>query len=386
GGAGTYPIIPKIHAAARKEIHHVTVMDVQGDRIVGRAIDIDGNTFDAFVYDKQAPNSPEEFISYEIYTLERDLGEAIQKLPIAKMDKKGVHVSEVLEIPNPFAVPIQMTFSWQNTNDWQVHPQQKSLMLQPGSPIRLPIEAHGATSPSYPLPVAQVSFSKADGEIAFRNDRVTFYPIKLVPTQTIRVKNSKKPISVDGDLSDAAWDNALTTDDFIDAQGSERPIRNVKVRLVRNDKTLYIAAQIEAPQGLTEKGSEGRDNARAPRDDHFRVHIGAGDQAYTFLITAHGAELDTRGKVTTENLKWNSAFKAVAVATKTGWLTEMAIPLADLLVEGQPLRINLARLDVTANRECELSPTFGPSPLDHRVPMYQGDWERTAGFASLVLK
>jgi hypothetical protein len=386
GGAGTYPIVPKIHAASRKQIHHVTVMDVQDDRIVGRAIDIDGNTFDAFVYDKQAPSSAEEFIAYEIYTLERDLGDAIRKLPVAQLSKKGVKIDQVIEVPNPFQVPIQMTFSWQGTNGWQVQPQQKIEMLQPGTPIRLVIKANGPANTSYPLPVAQLSFSKEDGEKAFRNDVVTFYPLKVSPDQTLRIQNTKKAPTVDGDLSDAAWKKAWTTDSFIDVQGSSRPMRQVKASMVKKDNLLYVAAQMEAPEGLTEKGYEGRDNSRAPRNDHFRVHIGVGDQAYTFLVTAHGAELDTKGRSTTENLKWNSTFKAVSVATENGWQTEMVIPLQDIQVEGQALRINLARRDVTANTECELSPTFGPSGLDHRVPMYQGNWEGVEGFATLQFK
>ncbi|MBT4139362.1 MAG: hypothetical protein HOE48_15685, partial [Candidatus Latescibacteria bacterium] len=386
GGAGTYPITPKTHAAARKEIHHVTVMDVQDDRIVGRAIDIDGNTFDAFVYDKQAPNSPEEFIAYEIYTLERDLGNAIRKMPVAQSNKKGVQVNQVLEVPNPFQAPIQMTFSWQGTNNWQVQPQQKTETLQPGTPIRLTINAKGPADAFYPLPTAQLTFSKADGEKAFRNDVVTFYPLKIVPNQTLNIPSTKKALTLDGDLSDAAWQRALVTDDFIDVQGSSRPQRQVKARLIKKDNQLYVAAQMEAPEDLTKKGYEGRDNSRAPRNDHFRVHIGVGDQAYTFLVTAHGAELDSKGRSTTENRKWNSTFKAVSVPTKNGWQTEMVIPLQDIQTKGQPLRLNLTRRDVTANTECEIAPTFGASGLDHRVPMYQGDWERVESFATVRFK
>jgi hypothetical protein len=386
GGAGTYPIVPKIHAAARKEIHHITVMDVQDDRIVGRAIDIDGNTFDAFVYDKQTPNSPEEFMAYEVYTIERDLGTAIRNMPNARLTKQAVQVDQILEVPNPFQVPIRMTFSWQGTNDWQVEPQQKMEMLQPGTPIRLSIKAKGPKDISYPLPVAQLAFSKADGEKAFRNDVVTFYPLKVVPNLSLRINTTRKALTLDGDLSDPGWEKAWTTDDFVDVQGSSRPMRHVKARLIKKDDALYVAAQMEAPDGLTQTGYEGRDNSRAPRNDHFRVHIGVGDQVYTYLVTARGAELDSKGRSTTENLKWNSSFKAVVVATKNGWQAEMVIPMTDILVEGQPLSINLARKDVTANTECEISPTFGPSSLDHRVPMYQGDWERVGGFATLQFK
>ena len=168
GGAGTYPIVPKIHAAYRRRVHHITVMDVQDDRIVGRAVDIDGNIFDAFVYDKQAESAPEEFIAYEMYLLERDLGEAIRKLPVIKTGPP--RVDEVLEVPNPFQAPVRMTFSWQGTNGWHVTPQAETRVLEPGSPIRLPIRAEGQTQALYPVPTARLEFATPEGKKVFRTD------------------------------------------------------------------------------------------------------------------------------------------------------------------------------------------------------------------------
>lgn len=139
---------------------------------------------------------------------------------------------------------------------------------------------------------------------------------------------------------------------------------------------------MEAPEGITESGYDGRDNLRAPRNDHFRIHIGVDDQTYTFLVTPHGTELDAKGK----DRDWNSGFRAVSMATEVGWKAEMAIPLRDLGVDGKPLQINLARRNATANTECELVPTFGRSNLDHRVPMFQGDWEAVERFAVLKLQ
>ncbi|MDP6038186.1 MAG: metallophosphoesterase family protein, partial [Candidatus Latescibacteria bacterium] len=183
GGAGTYPIVPKVHAAARRRVHHITVMDVEDDRIVGRAIDIDGNTFDAFVYDQQAENAPEEFMAYEIYLLERDLGEAIRKMPAIKTSATETNVDQWLEVPNPFKAPVRMTFSWQGTNGWEVTPQTETRVLEPGAPIRLRIQANNQGQTIYPIPTAQLEFAKPDGEKAFRNDVLKFYPLKIRPEQ-----------------------------------------------------------------------------------------------------------------------------------------------------------------------------------------------------------
>ena len=385
GGAGTYPIVPKNHAAFRRRVHHITAMDVQDDRIVGRAIDIDGNIFDAFVYDKQAENAPEEFMAYEIYMLERDIGEAIRKLPMLKTGDKAPSIDEWLEVPNPFQAPIRMTFSWQGTNGWEANPQTETRILDPRTPIRLHIQAKGQVKTPYPTPTALLKFATPEGEKAFRNDVLKFYPLKIWPEQNLKIQEAKTAINLDGDLSDTAWQSAISIDTFIDVQGDSKPLRQVKAQLIKKDGILYVAAQMEAPDDLTKRGYQGRDNSEAPRDDHFRVHLAVGNRAHTFLVTAHGAELDTRGGNSVEGRKWNSGFKAVTAATTDGWQMEMSIPLKDLNTTGQPLRINLVRRDVIANTECELSPTFGRSSLDHRVPMYQSDWVGIERFAVLQL-
>ena len=381
GGAGTYPVVPKVHAAFRRQTHHITMLEVMGDRILGRAVDIDGNIFDAFVMDKQAVNSPEEFISYEIYQVERDLGQAIRQLPLVPSNKEGVKIDTTLEVANPFQVPLRMVFSWKGANGWTLTPQQEVQILQPGVPFRIPIRAEARAGSFYPVPTAILHFTTPEGEKVFRNDLVSFFPVKLWPKRALKAVTVLKAPGVDGDLSDECWTRAIKVDDFVDVQGNNRPMRRVEAQVARNGDTLYVAAQMEAPEGITKSGYESRDNRRAPRNDHFRVHIGVGEEAYTFLVTAHGTELDAKGT----DREWNSGFKAFAVATADGWQVEMAIPLQDLGVDGKQLRINLARKDATANAECELSPTFGNSSLDHRVPMFQGDWNAVERFAVLKM-
>ena len=380
GGAGTYPIMPKVHAAFRRRTHHVAVLDVMGDQIVGRALDIDGNTFDAFVIDKQAENSPEEFISYEVYQLERDIGEAIRNLPIVPAGKDGAKIDMTLETPNPFQAPVRMTMSWKGTNGWTLMPYEETQLLQPGIPIRILIQAVGQAGALYPVPTAMLRFETPEGEKAFRNDELTFHPLKVWSGRSLTAAAFLSAPLVDGNLSE--WAQIRSVDDFVDVQGSNRPMRQIEVRVARQGDTLYTAARMEAPEGITGSGPEGRDIPWAIYSDHFRMHIGVGDTAYTFLVTARGAVLDAKG---TDRL-WNSGFTASAVATTGGWQAEMAIPLKDLGIDGQPLRINLARRDATANTECELSPTFGVSGLDHRVPMFQGDWTAIGRFAVLRLE
>jgi 3',5'-cyclic AMP phosphodiesterase CpdA len=179
GGANTYPIIPAVHAAFRKRIHHVTVIDIMDDRMVGRAVDIDGNTFDAFILDKQVVNSPEEFVAYEIYQLERDLDKAVEGLPLLDRRDGVASINTALQLNNPFQVPVRMVVKWNSANGWEVTPQEEERLLEPGLSFAIPIVARGKVSPADPVPSLSLMFSKPDGEKAFRNDQISVLPLKF---------------------------------------------------------------------------------------------------------------------------------------------------------------------------------------------------------------
>ena len=382
GGANTYPMVPKTHAAFRRRVHHVTAIDVMDDRLVGRAIDIDGNTFDAFVVDQQAVNSPEEFISYEVFELERDLGRAIRETPVIETDDKGARVDSVLQVPNPFHVPVAATFRWRGTNGWRVDPEELHMLLEPGQPLELPVRAEGTASGLYPVPAAILEFRAPDGEKAFRNDVVEFSPLKVWKRRTVEATAAQEPPVIDGQLDDAAWQGVPNVDGLIDVQGDRAPSRRTVVRLVHHQGTLYVAAMVTSPAGLTEQGYEGRDNQRLVRDDHVRLHLAVGDEVFQFAVNARGALLDAQAT----GREWNSEALAATAPHPRGWQAELSIPLNDFRPEGAPLRVNIVRRDQTANREAEFSLTFGASNLDHRVPMYQSDLAAVERYADLVLQ
>ena len=155
----------------------------------------------------------------------------------------------------------------------------------------------------------------------------------------------------------------------------------MSVRLVHNGGVLFVAATVHAPEGLTAQYQE-RDHRNLVRDDHVRVDIGAGLESYSFAVNANGTLLDSKGA----DLEWNSSLAAAAAPHAQGWQAEMAIPLAEITAAGAALKINITRLDKTANRQAELSLTFGASELDHQVPTYRSDPLAAGRFARLVLE
>jgi len=381
GGAPNYPVVPKIHVAYRRSVHHIILFDFQGDRVVGRSIDSDGNVFDAFVIDKQAENSPEEFISYEIFELERDITNAIFQLPLVDLKKDGAKINSTIEITNPFDHPMQMTFSWKHSAQWKTG-AQKTEILQPYEPIKIDLIAEANAKDLFPVPGVTLHFQTPEGKSAFKNNTITFYPLKVWERKVVKPKKFRKAPHLDGKLSEKYWAKAFKAADFKDVQGDAKAPRYVEVLLGLKKNTLYMAAQINASPKIAAEGCTERDNKCILRDDHFQLHIGVGDTVYSYIVNPVGALGDGKN----ENPGWNSSAKVAAMAYADGWQLELAIPLNELNIEDDPLTINFVRNDKEGDTQSEYSLTFGKSGLDHRVPMYETDRGAVKQFAELKLK
>jgi hypothetical protein len=57
------------------------------------------------------------------------------------------------------------------------------------------------------------------------------------------------PVTIDGDLKDAAWDAAPWSDAFVDIEGDKKPKPRfrTRVKMLYDDEALYIAAELEEP-------------------------------------------------------------------------------------------------------------------------------------------
>lgn len=387
GGANNYPIMPKVHAASRRSIHHITVMDFQGDRIIGRAIDDEGNVFDAFVIDKKAENSPEEFISFEIFKIERDLSEAIRNLPLTLLEKT-INVDQSIEIENPFLHPVLMSFYWMPSSNWTTNTPTTNI-LQPGQTIKIDFSANSEKNNVYPPPKAILHFQTPEGTMAFKNNTVEFFPVKIGQKKKVKPTIVKKIPVIDGDISDANWNKNDILDQFNDVQG-DPPIQKTELVVSMDKKRtkLFVAGKVEASEEYSNKGTTKRDDRFIRRDEQVKIHIGVGEEVYTYIINPKGALLDTQDITIfwNPNAKiWNSTATAAAKTNQAGWQFEIEIPLDELNIMNGKTTINFSRRDVENNTEYEYSLTYGKSQFDHRVPMYNSDWFAVDRFADLEL-
>ena len=189
---------------------------------------------------------------------------------------------------------------------------------------------------------------------------------------TYECPRSEQAPVVDGDLSDAAWQKAPWTADFIDIRGKEEaaPRFRTRARMLWTTEGLFVCAELAEPQvwgTLTEK------NAIIFHDNDFEIFLDPdGDTLnyYEFEINALGTiwelTLDkpySKGGTAVHGTNLPGLKSAVKVQgtlndptdTDTGWSVEVFLPWKDLAKHqgsvtsppepGDTWRINFSRVE-----------------------------------------
>ncbi|MFO0065000.1 MAG: transglutaminase domain-containing protein, partial [Pirellulaceae bacterium] len=162
-----------------------------------------------------------------------------------------------------------------------------------------------------------------------------------------------RPPVIDGDLSDAAWQDAPWTDSFEDIQGPDlpKPRHATRVKMVWDQKMLYIGARLEEPHVWA---TIRQHDAVIFHDNDFEVFLDPDSDHHRYL------ELELNALGTTWDLSLDKPYKdggnaenrfefaglqsAVQVLgtinnssdTDTAWQVEIAIPIASITMDGVP--------------------------------------------------
>ena len=179
------------------------------------------------------------------------------------------------------------------------------------------------------------------------------------------------PVVVDGVIDDSTWANAPWTADFVDIEGSKKPLPRFRTRakLLWDADYLYVAAELTEPHvwgNLTEHDSV------IFQDNDFEVFLdpdGDNHRYYELEINARNTEWDLflvrpyrDGGPADNSWEVPGLKKAVRVQgsinnpddVDTGWTVELAIPWRDLNRDARPLvaprdgdqwRINFSRVE-----------------------------------------
>jgi hypothetical protein len=78
---------------------------------------------------------------------------------------------------------------------------------------------------------------------------VVYEPYPQITPRGYVCYRAATPVTIDGDLKDAAWQSAPWTDAFVDIEGDRQPKPRFKtrVKMLWDDEALYIAAELEEP-------------------------------------------------------------------------------------------------------------------------------------------
>ena len=193
------------------------------------------------------------------------------------------------------------------------------------------------------------------------------------------------PIQIDGKLDDPAWNEAPWSSDFVDIEGSAKPTPRfrTRVKMLWDDKYLYIAAELEEPNvtaTLTKHDSV------IFKDNDFEVFIKPLPETegyYEFEINALNTGWDLflpkpYNKGGRADNSWDIEGLRTAVAVQgtlnnagdkdRGWTVEIAYPLSafesrqqvSLPKPGTTWRINFSRVEWTPGNPKEDNWVWSP--------------------------
>lgn len=193
------------------------------------------------------------------------------------------------------------------------------------------------------------------------------------------------PIAIDGKLNDPAWQKAQWTSDFVDIEGSAKPTPRfrTRVKMLWDDKYLYIAAQIEEPDV---KATLLKHDSVIFHDNDFEVFVKPlpkTESYYEFEMNALNTGWDLflakpYNKGGQADNSWDIAGLKTAVAVQgtlnkssdkdTGWTLEIAYPLNAFQPRqtvpqpkpGTVWRINFSRVEWTPGNPREDNWVWSP--------------------------
>ncbi len=147
----------------------------------------------------------------------------------------------------------------------------------------------------------------------------------------VNIMRTEDSPRIDGSIMEDIWHNATTITEFTQYEPvlGANPAMPTRVRLLYDNEALYIAAEMldSSPDSIARQLGE-RDN-----DDLNADYFGIGfdtynnqQDAYYFLVSASGVQVDLRQADATYDAVWESSVKI----TSNGWIAEIKIPYSAL--------------------------------------------------------
>ena len=148
----------------------------------------------------------------------------------------------------------------------------------------------------------------------------------------ITLPKAESAPTVNGNLDDPAWRNALRIKSFDRFTGDAPVVERTDAWVTTDGKTLFVAFHCHDTEPEKQRKSETQRGSQAVwGDDHVTVlvdsqHLHRGMS--TFSVNANGTQVDALEGGTAGNITWAGDWKASVRQTEDGWIAELAIPFS----------------------------------------------------------
>ncbi len=161
------------------------------------------------------------------------------------------------------------------------------------------------------------------------------YKIALSMTEDMTMAAVKidSKIAVDGKMNEESWKNAKPAD-MVSIKEGEKPKVKTLVRVLYDDKNLYIFFECEEPEiSRLRTVATAEKLSLLWRDDEVEIFLdpeGERKNFFQILVNAAGVIQDIRRTGGLADSNWASGAKSATGRYDKGWTVEMAIPLSSL--------------------------------------------------------
>ncbi len=157
--------------------------------------------------------------------------------------------------------------------------------------------------------------------------------MNYIETPTLEISKTRSEIQVDGDLDDPGWQEAASTDLFLEFQPGENvpPPVDTRVMVTYDDENLYVAFLAYGDPGQVRASYRKRDEPWG--DDFVAIVLDTyGDANSGIMIASNpfGIQMDSKNNGNNEDPGFDVIYESRGKITAEGYQVEMAIPFSSL--------------------------------------------------------
>jgi hypothetical protein len=176
-----------------------------------------------------------------------------------------------------------------------------------------------------------------------------------------------QPIIIDGNLTEAAWNNIISAEDFItfSPHSGNLSLHKTVVKIAYDNDAVYVGAYLyDRPENIRTQLTS-RDVTDRQDVDVFTVGFDTyldRQNAFLFKVTAAGVQADSKGSQNSSpvyDVTWNAVWESKVSIKEDGWVVEMKIPFSAIRISKSKLQdwgLNFARFIRNENEVSIWSP------------------------------